>query len=309
MDGLFKLFNPSLPLHLLKGDEHGIDIHLFDAYVTKRTGIRPRFITPTDLRLVPCPDSKTGFSLHCVAAREPSVLPEFIQNPTQIISENGGELLEPIHQVGLELHQHELRALPVEVLRNLALCCFNDMRTIFLVHDKRMLGVVLQELEVLVHKYHVLTDDQAKLLHRGIAMTIIPGSQELNLFIQQCNNLCSLKDDFILKPTRSGKGDGIAFGVDLTPDEWISRLEALRSATLVPADTKYVVQRRINQPVYDLLLRENDGLQRNRLVGTYHAIHGKFLGLGIWRSSPSRVCAVSLGGAWMCSVTPKGGQK
>lgn len=282
------MFDPSLPLHLVKGEEAGLDIHLFILYVLSVTGKKPSLITPSDLRLIPCPQSSTGYVLYCLAS----------------VDANSDEVLEPVHQVGLELHQHELRSMPTLMLREIALRCFNDLRTIFLVHDKRMLGIVLQELETLVHEQRIFTPKQARVLRRGITLTINPGSRELAALIDLTNLDPQVKNHFILKPIRGGKGAGIIFGSDMTLQAWSSQLRNLQGSELGREHTKYVVQREIRQPLYDVLLHNAERPQRNYLVGTYMAIHGRYLGVGTWRTSPSRICAVSHGGAWICSVVP-----
>lgn len=280
------LFDPHRPLHLLKGSEHGHDIRMVNNWLEKSTGSKARFITPQDLRLIPDTGSHTGYALHCVVEGK----------------ENGEtEKTEPIVQVGLELHQTELRDLPTPILQHLALCCFNDLRTIFLVHDKRMLGIVLQELKNLLNR-KVITHRQAILLREHIARTIIPGSDELRTFIEACERTPSHKDNYILKLIRSGKGKGMIFGSDLTHAEWMEKILDLQDAQLVPAKPTYVVQRLVHQQTYELLLRDEEGLQRNALVGTYMAFQGRFVGSAVWRSSPDRVCAISSGGAWLCSV-------
>ena len=147
-DSLLGFFDHSLPLHLLKGEETGLDIHQFVLLVQSVTGRKPSLIEPSNLRLVTDHLSSTGFALTCVAGIDPE----------------GHEVFERVHQVGLELCQHELRALSVPMLREIALCCFNDLRTIFLVHDKRMLGIVLSELDDLVEKQKILTTLQAERL-------------------------------------------------------------------------------------------------------------------------------------------------
>ena len=283
------LFNPSLPLHLLKGEEAGLDVHLFTSYIETKTGRKPIFVTPSDLRLVTDLDSTNGERLHCVVG----------------VDKDGVEILERIYQVGLELHQRELRALPQTILREIALCCFNDLRTIFLVHDKRMLGIVLQELDSLTHVHKILTPAQADVLREGITPTILPGSGELFSLIQSSELNPKLKDGLILKPIRSGKGEGITFGSDLESGEWLSRLLMLRSPEVNPDQTPFVVQRRIEQPRFDVALHEEEEFHYNYLVGTYMSIHGKYLGLGLWRTSPERICAISRGGAWICSVVPR----
>ncbi|KMU86017.1 hypothetical protein CIHG_03548 [Coccidioides immitis H538.4] len=297
--GLLSLFDPTRPLHLLKGEEYGIDIHLFAVEVERRTGTPPKFITPDDLRLLPCEDSEFGYKLCALAKDETRKLPASHRSARFI---HNAEVLEEIHQVGLELHQRELRALSPEMLRQLALRCFNDLRTVFLVHDKRMLGIVLQELDALVGQHGVLSEDQARVLRDGIAETFIPGSPELEEFVLRCKSQPEAKDGYLLKPIRSGKGAGIIFGDEASEGEWKAKLDGLRRAALTPGETSYIVQRQARQPTYPVLLSEDGGLQHNRMIGTFMAAHGKFLGLGIWRCGPERICAVSHGGAFMFSV-------
>lgn len=264
-------------------------------FLTRYLGITPRFVLPADLRLLPDPQAKGGYKLCCVVKNLDSS-----SNSSSLIYHNG-EALEEIHQVGLELHQREFRALGPEMLRQISLRCFNDLRTILLVHDKRMLGIVKQELGRLVAR-NVLTLSQAKVLDKGIPETILPGSLELDQAIAYCKEMPDLKSEYILKPIRSGKGDGIVFGEDLDPKEWISRLEGLRSAALVPSGGTCIVQRKVKQILYDVVLRPTGEKARYPLIGTYHSINGEFLGIGVWRSSPDRICAISHGGAWTVSV-------
>ncbi|GMG29819.1 unnamed protein product [Aspergillus oryzae] len=277
-----------------KGDEAGVDIHMLVDFLDRYLGITPRFIMPADLRLLHEPQAKGGYKLCCVVKNPDSC------DPATLIYHDG-DILEEIHQVGLELHQREIRALEPEMLRQISLRCFNDMRTILLVHDKRMLGIVKQELENLVAR-NVLTLSQAKILDKGIPETILPGSLDLDQAIARCKEMPELKDEYILKPIRSGKGDGIVFGEDLNSEEWISRLEGLRSAQLIPGGGTCIVQRKVKQLLYDVVLRPTGVKTRYPLIGTYHSINGEFLGVGVWRSSPDRICAISHGGAWTVSV-------
>lgn len=285
--GLLSLFNPSLPLHLLKGEEAGFDIHLFIAFVQSRTGRAPKLIKPSDLRLVADASSPTGFGLWCEVKDEIT----------------GFQDLECIRQVGLELHQRELRAMPLPVLHELARRSFNDFRTIFLVHDKRLLGIVLQEIDSLVRIHQVLDKEQGEILRRYITATIIPRSPELKTLTQQSVLDSTIKDRHILKPIRSGKGAGIIFGCDLTQEAWLSHLSQLQGADLAEGKTTYVVQKGVVQPRYDVMTCDSEDVRHNYLVGTYFSIHGHFMGLGIWRTSSERICAISRGGAWICSVT------
>lgn len=166
-----------------------------------------------------------------------------------------------------------------------------------------MLGLVLEELDALVNIQQVLTSSQAEILRRGITPTIIPGSHGMRALIQTAYENHGVKDDLLLKPIRGGKGAGIVFGSDMTPQAWASQLVLLRRPDVVAGNVAYVVQREIKQPRYPILLDEAEELQHNHLVGTYMSIHGQYIGLGLWRTSPNRICALSCGGAWICSVT------
>jgi hypothetical protein len=290
LEGLLGLFRPDLPLHLLKGSEPGIDIHMFIDFVHRHLGTRPRLITPAELRLLPDPEHESGYRLCCLTTDTGTA-------EVRVTSE--GEVVEEIHRVGLELHQHELFALPPEMLRQISTRCFNDMRTVLLVHDKRMLGIVQQEAPSLVAR-GVLTPFQGEALIKGIADTILPGSHELNQLIQQCAGDDERRNEYLLKPIRGGKGAGIIFGDEISACEWRTILERLRDPSIGSGDTSYVVQRRVIPILYEVILNSSQG--RYPLIGTYHAVQGRLLGLGGWRSSPDRICAVSHGGSWISSV-------
>ncbi|KAF5641773.1 multidrug transporter [Fusarium tjaetaba] len=295
LEGLFSLFDPEYPLHLLKGTEKGIDIHMFINAVEHRFGAKPRLIAPADLRLVPDARSKSGFRLCCVIHDRDDQVP----NTWRFVSPIG-EIYEEMHQIGLELHQWELLALEPEMLRQISLRCFNDMRTILLVHDKRMLGIVRQEIPKLVER-GVVTSVQAEALRFGVVETLLPGSPELKDLLQVSLTSPDLRHSYILKPIRSGKGNGIIFGEDVTGPEWRSLLQALTWPGGISEDL-CVVQRRIIPRKYNLVLRASEGMVQYGLVGTYHVTNGKLLGLGNWRASGGRIVAVASGGSWICSI-------
>ncbi|XWW93964.1 hypothetical protein V2A60_001903 [Cordyceps javanica] len=292
-NGLLRLFRHDQPLHLLKGEEKGIDIGMFIHAVQLRLGVTPRLITPNDLRLIPDPTDPSRTILCCL-----------VKSSTQTTSPlrtANGEVVEEIHQVGLELHQHELAAMDTDMMHHISLRCFNDMRTILLVHDKRMLGIIQQELPSLVRR-GVLAVEQAQALAKGIADTALPGSPYMQDLLHQSNINPGLKDEYLLKPVRGGKGAGIVFGEDLSADEWLAALRDLQSPVLNPAGASFVAQRKVVQHNYELVLKACGETLTQPLVGTYHTVHGAYLGIGTWRSSGGRICAVSTGGAWICSV-------
>jgi hypothetical protein len=289
--GLKGHFNSSLPLHLVKGEEPGYDIHMFVPYAHRHLGMDVKVISPESLRLVPTV-APVGYKLYCLSngdTKQPTIL------------NDAGECLEEVFQLGLELYQHELLAMSFEMLQQISLRCFNDLRTVFLVHDKRMLGLVLEELDTLVAR-NVLSPRQAEILNRGIVHTIIPGSDKLEQFKSSCRTDAYFKDSYLLKPVRSGKGRGILFGDQVTQEDWISLLQGMRDPRLKHGETTYVVQKEIKQRKYDVLLEEDIAVGNFPLIGTFHITNGTFLGLGLWRSGPGRICALSRGGSWICSV-------
>ncbi|KAI9046321.1 uncharacterized protein KD926_004159 [Aspergillus affinis] len=297
VEGLLSLFDPERPMHLLKGTEPGMDIHMFIDFLGRHLGIKPRLITPDDLRLVHSPEGQNGYKLCCLVQSEDIDVFPFAPR----LHTSDGKLVEEIQQVGLELHQRELFAMEPEMLRQVITRCFNDMRTVLLVHDKRMLGILKQEIPSLVAR-NVLTPTHGEALTKGIADTILPGSPEMQRLIQACQEDGEQRKQYLLKPVRGGKGAGILFGDQLDAEGWQCILERLRDATLHKNCTNYVVQRYVPPALYDLIISASGERHRMPLVGTYHAASGQLLGLGIWRTSSNRICAVSNGGSWICSV-------
>ncbi|KAF3403590.1 hypothetical protein F1880_009530 [Penicillium rolfsii] len=292
LNGLLGLFDPKFPLHLVKGEEHGIDIFMFIEFAKTRLGLEVQLIDPSDLRLFPDPAGINGYKLCCLTQSESNI--GFLNA--------AGELVEDVHQLCLELHQREFGALEPEMQRQVSLRCFNDMRTILLAHDKRMLGIIREELESLAAR-GVISTDQLHRLDQGIVPTILPGSAALTTFANNCKLSKAFKNDYILKPIRGGKGDGILFGDELSNTDWMGLLEAMRCATIGEKGTSYVVQRKVCQQFYDVLLGSDAVPTRCHMVGTFHIVQGIFLGLGIWRCCPGRLCAISTGASWMVSVT------
>lgn len=292
------MFDPRKPLHILKDAEPGIDIHMLIDLVQRRYSIQPRIVKLSDLRLLPDRSSKTGFRL-CRIVTEESFSPG--QSATTLQGDNN-ETWEEIHQLGIELLQHELFELEPEILRQVCLRCFNDIRTVLLVHDKRMLGIVREEIPNLLRR-SVLSETQAQALRASIIPTILPGSKQISKFIQISKESPNLRDQYLLKPIRGGRGRGIIFGDQVTSQEWISLLENIRSIDLASGSCS-VIQKRVMPCLYNLALTSPTCISYV-VVGTFHVTHGKLCGLGIWRAGTERIVAISSGGYWMCSVTSR----
>lgn len=183
---------------------------------------------PADLRLIPNDSANSGHTLCCTI------------DPTNLNTESeefqswrfvtqDGQVLERIHQVGLELHQHELEGLGEDMLKALAPICFNNLRTIYRVHDKRMLGIVLQEIDSLVQQHQVLNSEEGELLRRSIMPTVIPGSEEIQDFIRLEEARLLDRANYLMKPIGDGKGK----------ESSLAQTSQLRSG-LIPCDDSQI---------------------------------------------------------------------
>lgn len=264
-----ELFDETKPLGLVKGRESGYDIHLF-----RQSYCQSRFVDPRDLRLVPCSVSPSGYTL--------------------------ADDIGPIEQFALELHQDELEAFDEETLSELGARCFNDLHTVFLVHDKRMLGLIQQELDLLVSSA-ALTAAQAKALRCGLVETHLPGTKSFRHILDDVRN----KHMWLVKPCQAGKGEGIFFGKDLDDDAWRHILDPKQDgASEIPCIIqRNIVQRKYNLVMNPSILGESPRRVNWAVVGTILCLNQYFLGPTFWRTSDSDITAVSRGGAYMGGVT------
>lgn len=298
VDSLVSLFNPDLPLHVIWHEAIADPIEAFTSFYKNRTGKIPRVIRATDLRLAPNSSSPTGQILCYVAS------PGFAGHlGGQGIASQTGEPLERIYQVGLQLSHEDYGNVSSEVLQQLAVDGICDLRNIFLVSDKRMLGIIRQELDALVHKHRVLTADEAEILRQGIVHTILPGSEDIRHLLRQIREGSVSKDRYLLKHARGHRGIGILLGKDLEQKEFEGLLEELADP-LLPADKRYVVQPFIEQALFGLRLGDDGEPQQCRMTGTYHAIGGCFTGLGVWRADSERICSRFHGASSIPAVVP-----
>ncbi|KAJ4141782.1 hypothetical protein NW768_000999 [Fusarium equiseti] len=200
LDSFLQLFDPSKPIHLLKESlDVPSDTPLY-GLVEKRTGFRPQCIKPSSLRLVPCSDSLTGFELYCQHDATSTAFSD--------LTTFNGEVLERVHQVGLQLFDFELLALEESTIQEIARRSVNDLRSVFIAHDKRIVGIIRQELDALAGM-QIITRDQAQLLRDGIIPAILPGSADLQDIIERSIHDSTTKDNFIIKPFRLARGSGI----------------------------------------------------------------------------------------------------
>ncbi|GFF23885.1 hypothetical protein IFM61606_08972 [Aspergillus udagawae] len=284
MARLKALFHPEWPLRFVHNRENN---PLIEALMRDLVDMKPRLLTPDDLHLVADETSPTGYKLQCVRESATS-------------ADNQAGNMEDIHQIALRLFLSEFALLSPQMQRQLAFNSNNDIRSIFLIHDKRILGILHQELDDLVAKHHVLTQRQADLLRKRVVFTIIPGSKELEQLTDSYYQGNVSKNDFILKPIRSGRGQGIILGQELSTFEWEAILADMKNAALTPDRTVYIIQPFVEQAEGDMFLDEEIGVQRTRRVGTYYSMHGEFVSLGLWRVglSTNRTTNMTTGDAW-----------
>ncbi|KAL3477589.1 hypothetical protein BJX99DRAFT_269795 [Aspergillus californicus] len=288
LDSYLGLFNTSLPMHCVRAKDSPGLVQTWMDFVEERTGMKPRIVAPEDLRLVPDFTSPTGYTLHCrIGSEVPSS------------TDGRPEELEHIYQVRPQLFLDDFALLAPEIQRQMAFCSAQDIRTTLLIHDKRILGVLLQELDDLV-MHHVLSKEQAGLLRKRVIPTFIPGSKELHRLIDKYHEGKVSKDKFILKPIRSGRGEGILFGDELTVSEWEAILADSQKPRLISDRPLYVIQPLIEQAETERFLDEEMMVQRCHLVGTYHSVHGNFVALGAWRIGvlEERTTNMANGRAW-----------
>lgn len=126
---------------------------------------------------------------------------------------------------------------------------------------------------------------------------------ELQELIQCTRNGVGVKDNFVLKLTGSGKGKGIIFGTDISTEAWLEYLTGLSEPQV--SGLNYVIQRVARQPKFDVIVPSKSGkpiVEHNYVVETFMMVHGEQLGNACWRTGPGRICAISHGGSWMCSL-------
>lgn len=232
-------------------------------------------IEPSQLQLEKDDSSPTGWSLYANIGGDPG--------NDEHTSSTGGLL--KVEQCALELFQEEFADINPTSLKQLAMCSVNDFRTIFLLHDKRILGIVLDEIANLV-KRNVFSPDEGRILRDGIAETLIPGSNALKQLLEESKQDPLAKNEWIVKPVRDASCNGIRLGVDIEQDEWLSLLERLSSRALYPAsDNAYVVQRLVKHGKYDIVRHDVSvaNIEQFHLIGSCHMINSQSLVFGPWR--------------------------
>ncbi|MDR3634032.1 MAG: hypothetical protein P4L84_09515 [Isosphaeraceae bacterium] len=195
--------------------------------------------------------------------------------------------------VVLELHQEEImETLPRSALLSLVENgrYLNDVRTIFIGHDKRLLAALTSEI---VCDY--LEADDVQRLREHVIPTYVVGRGGEPVRRARAN-----PEDWVLKPNLRGKGEGIVMGRHVSRGAWHSALDS--------AHPHFVLQRYVEQRSYDILT-EVDGEVRTvpmNVVGLLPSLGEHSLGPGIFRASREPIVNVSRGGTVLAPVVLTG---
>ncbi|KAI9314369.1 hypothetical protein BDR26DRAFT_1016854 [Obelidium mucronatum] len=201
-----------------------------------------------------------------------------------------------IEQVVLELTQDELLSLSDPIQDALADLSargrsLNDLRTIFIAHDKRLLAVLCDARRQLPD----LDPEIATTLSQCIVPTLLASQYERPFPFSQ---------SAVLKPCSLGKGVGIVMEhTCASPAEFAAHV---CQAAQHEAQRPFVVQPYVAQQLVaaqDCAGAEHTGL---RLVGTLLSLDGVFYGPGVFRASASELVALGRGGLALFPMTRLG---
>lgn len=171
-------FDKTKRMFILKSKENGFDIHLFKEYWIKKTSQECLFIHPNQLKI----------------------------EKENLIDKNTNYLIE---QFILELHQDEIFELSDVVLqfliKNNRINYFNDFRTIFILHDKRLFTLLSNQQFL----YALLNNNQQQLVTQLIPKTFIINKIPNYLKDSIINN----KQHWCIKPNSAGKGEDVIIGL------------------------------------------------------------------------------------------------
>ncbi len=196
-----------------------------------------------------------------------------IAAPEELQLKRGGIELngESVNQFILELDRAELLNFKTEVLEQMAGYSnyFNDLRTLILAHDKRMLGV-LRDRDIMSS---YLEEPYLTLLNHFISKSVNLDNDVA--FDEALKN----PGQWVIKKISGGRGVGMLIGPETSEDTWASTLTNNRD--------EYMAQEYI--PYKELpVVHENNGnpaCAMMYLVGTLPCFDDKVFGPGMFRTS------------------------
>lgn len=280
---LLDQFDNSKPLHFVNEKFPVKDPYWVADLFSEKTGQKSRFIKPSDLKWLPVAGSESEYGVFC--------------------STEDGSGLERVEQVDFELTQEEYAEIDFEVLCHLAPHCVNDPRSVFLVNDQRILGVVYEELDDLVAR-KTLTQHQSDILRRGLTPSFLPSSLIWTKVLNESKADPSTKNQWVLKYARAGVSQGHVFGRVVSNDEWLEKLADAQENNSTPDSGSYVLQEYIEQMEYQVWHHLKQEMVTCHEVASWFACNGKYLGLGGVRMAELTVLNLFTGeGVPMIAIT------
>lgn len=243
IDDLYYQFAPNKKLALVHDDEKGTEIFYLQKELAK-LGVELISVKPQDL---------------------------IVSNNSIYV--NG----EPVSQFILEMDREELKKIKPDVLDKLIEqnCYFNDIRTLILIHDKRVLAV-MYDAEIM---YDYLSEEDYDFLKQYLIPSyVIVDPADCDAFIKNDQNL-------ILKLNSGGRGIGAYVKSDCTAQEW--------DAIIRENWSKYLIQHFVEQKEF----RDLENNRQIHLVGMLLCKDDKNYGPGLFRGSDESVVNVHQGRA------------
>lgn len=259
-----EMFDPEKPLYTIRGKWPGADSKTLSGANIAKGRAPVEAVDPKNLELRPDGSSPTGFSLW--------------DKTTNI----------RLEQWVIEMLQEEYADLELAVAQQLALSPLNDPRTVFIVHDKRLLGIIPEEIPGMVSR-GVLTAEEGDIVAAAITQTINPGSAAIQDLLRESKLNTDLRKQYIYKPCRDGMGHGIELGRNMTQEAWLRSLEKLATPDILrPHDDAAVIQKLVDHNWYDMVRHEvpsDDGAKPNKLhiIGSFFMFNNQSYYSAPWR--------------------------
>ncbi|MFB9077458.1 hypothetical protein ACFFLS_18330 [Flavobacterium procerum] len=190
---------------------------------------------------------------------------------------------EPVSKFILEMDREELKKINPEVIDILIEqnSYFNDIRTLILIHDKRVLAVMFDE--------QLMADYLEKEDYEFLKKYLIP-SYVIQHSID-CERFIYCEENLILKLNSGGRGIGAYVKNDCTPKQWEKIIRENWN--------KYLVQHFVDQKEFDDL--ENQ--RKIHLVGMLLCKDDKTYGSGLFRGSDESIVNVHQGRALIYPIS------
>lgn len=219
-------------------------------------------------------DRKKVYIIGGTSKEETKFIRKFgIENDLEIFELTYDEIGTHLHQlvdvvVITQLTHSEWENLPLDwvihINKNILL---NDIRTVFLIHDKRFFSV-LNNRDFLKN---ALPENEIQKFLPYITPTYL-SDVHFEKWIDAKEN----KNDFILKPTNLGKGEGVYYGKLTSEEDWHHLLETNSSKRIIQP---YIKQRKFSGYV------QQEYRKDDYFVGTLLYFNDKYYGPGLIRAS------------------------